>query len=54
MEPRQIMWLQMSHGAHPKFSVHAGIDSGKKLYVARAYHFGGMIPGKLHIGHSHV
>ncbi|ODM93865.1 Natterin-3 [Orchesella cincta] len=54
MEPRQITWVPKSHGGHAKFAVHAGIDSGNKLYVARAHHFGGIVPGKLHIGHSHV
>lgn len=54
MEPRNITWIPSSNGAHAKFAVHAGMDSGKKLYVARAHHSGGVIPGKLHIGHSNV
>jgi len=53
-EPHRITWVSKSNGTHAKFAVHAGIDSGKKLYVARAHHEGGVIPGKLHIGHSHV
>ncbi len=54
MEPRNITWIPKSNGAHAKFAVHAGIDSGNKLYVARAQHSGGVIPGKLHIGHPNV
>lgn len=52
MEPRRITWVPKSNGTHAKFAVHAGIDSGRKLYVARAHHNGGVIPGKLHVGHD--
>ncbi|XP_035701025.1 uncharacterized protein LOC110861924 isoform X2 [Folsomia candida] len=51
-EPRGLQWVAMSRGSFPKFAVEAGIDSGKKLYVARASHAGGVVPGKLHVGHS--
>lgn len=54
MEPKKISWISKSNGAHAEFAVQAGIDSGKKLYVARAHHAGGVIPGKLHIGHPHI
>lgn len=53
-EPYTIQWVPKSGGSHAKFAVHAGLDSGKKLYVARAHHNGGIVPGKLHIGHSSV
>jgi hypothetical protein len=52
-EPKACEWIPMEGGNHPKFGVHAGIDSGNKLYVARAHHQGAMVPGKLHISHSH-
>lgn len=53
-QPRHISWVAKSNGAHANFSVHAGTDSGKDLFVARAQHMGGLIPGKLHVGHSKV
>ncbi|CAG7787162.1 unnamed protein product [Allacma fusca] len=53
-EPYRCEWVAMEGGSHPKFGVHAGIDSGNKLYVARAHHEGAIVPGKLHISHSHV
>jgi hypothetical protein len=51
-QPMGIEWVQMSDGEHPAYAIQAGIDSGSQLFVARAFHEGGMIPGKLHDGHS--
>ncbi|OXA36670.1 putative squalene--hopene cyclase [Folsomia candida] len=51
-EPRGLQWVPMTKGSFPKFAVEAGIDSGKKLYIARASHAGGQIPGKFHVGHT--
>lgn len=53
-EPRTLQWVPMSRGAYPEWSIEAGIDTGKKLYVARATHQSGLVPGKLHVGHSDV
>ncbi|OXA50535.1 uncharacterized protein LOC110853773 [Folsomia candida] len=52
VQPMGIQWIPMSGGAVPPYATQAGLDSGRELYVIRAYHQGGMIPGKLHVGHS--
>lgn len=52
-----LQWAAKSNGEFVGSSVggvHAGIDSGSELYVARAYHEGAIVPGKLHVGHSNV
>jgi len=52
MEPRFVTWVPAKNGNHPKFAVHAGIDKGNKLYVARARYNNGVIPGKVVVGHT--
>jgi hypothetical protein len=51
-QPNTIQWVPMRGGAHPPYATQAGLDSGRELYVIRAFHEGGMIPGKLHVGHN--
>jgi hypothetical protein len=51
-QPKGIQWVPMRNGQHPAYAVQAGVDAGNPLFVARAFHNGGMIPGKLHQGHS--
>jgi len=53
-DPQTISWVPQSGGDRPKFAVHAGIDEGAKLFVARAHHDGALVPGKLHVGHSSI
>jgi len=50
----KIEWSSQSGGAKAKNAVEAGVDGGDKLYVARAKHEGATVPGKLHMGHTHV
>jgi len=50
--PNKITWVSPKNGKHPKFSVHAGMDNGQKVYVARAHHQNGIIPGKFVTGHT--
>lgn len=50
-----LQWVPKSNGDYiASGGVHAGIDSGNELYVARAYHEGAIVPGKLHVTHSSV
>jgi len=50
-----LQWVPKSGGDYPKTGgVHAGIDSGNELYVARANHEGAIVPGKLHVTHKSV
>lgn len=50
-----LEWIPKSNGEYiASGGVHAGIDSGNELYVARAYHEGAVVPGKLHVSHSSV
>jgi len=55
-KPIGIQWVPMEGGQHPPFAIQAGNDQGSPLFVIRASHEGGMIPGKLHDGHlsAHV
>ena len=53
-DPKCCDWVSSEGGQHPKFGVHAGIDGGNKLYVIRAHHEGAVVPGKLHMGHTHA
>ncbi|CAL8093836.1 unnamed protein product [Orchesella dallaii] len=50
----KLEWRPASGGDVPKDAMHAGVDGGEKVYVARAHHEGCIIPGKLHKTHSHV
>lgn len=52
--PEQLEWKHASGGDCPKNAVHAGVDTGNKVYVARSHHEGHTIPGKLHKSHSSV
>jgi len=54
MGKAHLEWVAASGGSHPEDSIRAGIDSGEKVYVARAHHEGVTVPGKLHNTHSHV
>lgn len=50
-----LQWVPKSNGEYvDSGGVHAGVDSGNELYVARAYHDGAIVPGKLHVSHSSV
>jgi len=51
-QPATIQWLPSRGGQAAPYAVPAGLDSGRELYVIRAYHEGGTVPGKLHVGHS--
>ncbi len=49
-----LTWCAASGGDKPKDAITAGVDSGNKVYVARAHHEGIIIPGKLHKTHDVV
>lgn len=50
-----LQWVPKSNGEYvDNGGVHAGVDSGNELYVARAYHEGAIVPGKLHVTHSSI
>lgn len=52
-----LQWVPKSNGEYivsVSGGVHAGVDSGDELYVARAYHDGAIVPGKLQVSHSSV
>lgn len=49
-----LTWCAASGGDKPKDAIQAGVDSGNKVYVARAHHEGIIIPGKLHKTHDVV
>lgn len=50
-----LQWVPKSNGEYVvQGGVHAGVDSGNELYVARAYHEGAIVPGKLHVTHSSI
>ncbi|KAG4077532.1 hypothetical protein HA402_002959 [Bradysia odoriphaga] len=50
-----LYWVPKSNGEYVESGgVHAGTDSGNELFVARAYHEGAVVPGKLHVSHSSV
>jgi len=45
--PALLQWIPCSHGELPPNAIDGGVDEfGNKLYVARANHEGGKIPGK--------
>lgn len=54
-EIMSLGWVPKSNGDYVQSGgVHAGVDTGNELYVARAYHDGAIVPGKLHVTHSSV
>ena len=53
-EESKLQWVRGSEGSHPEGAVKAGTDHGVPIFVARARHQGGLVPGKLHHGHKAV
>ena len=53
-EESKLQWVRGSDGSHPEGAVKAGTDHGVPIFVARARHQGGLVPGKLHHGHKAV
>lgn len=56
MEHKSITWVACSGGYYPPNAVRGGIDSERNVYVARAWHNEGLVPGKLCVGYpfAHV
>jgi len=54
-EPTLIKWVRCSNGTLPDNAIEGGCDpDGMALYVARADHAGGKIPGKFSVASGKV